>query len=164
MHLAAANPMLPTWLVLIGATLAGLAITAHLSTLRRAPMPSSRRRIRTANGVVLLGLTALLAYALGFVETLPAGGGSIGHIRSFVIGWMAIMGLVPIVLGLAILDVLNTVRLRRAALRRLRRELRGELLQEVEVRIRARLGAHGRVASAGVDGNAGGAVEHGEHR
>jgi hypothetical protein len=145
MPLETANSVLPMWVVLPGAIVAAFAIGSHLASLPAAKMPSSRRRIRMANGVVLLGLTALLAYALGFVGMLPEGGGSIGHIRAFVIVWMTIIGLLPLVLLLAGLDVLNTVRLQREARKRLRTQFRRDLLQEMEIRVTARLGDRGRV-------------------
>jgi hypothetical protein len=116
-----------------------MVIGSHLLSLPGAPMPSSRRRIRMANGLLLLVLTALMVYALGFVGMLPEGGGSIGHIRAFVIVWLAILGLLPIVLGLAAMDMLNTWRLQREADRLKRRRARGEMLRELEIHVKARL-------------------------
>lgn len=159
-----ANPMLPLWIVAPLAVLSTVVIGGHLAALQRADMPASRRRIRTANGVVLLGLTLLLAYAIGCVGMLPSGGGSIGHIREFVLVWMAIIGLVPMVLGLAGLDVVNTIRLQRGMIREIRGRMRGDMLRDVEIRVHARLGAGGCVSHAGTgaDQNSGGAGDHAE--
>lgn len=135
-----ANPMFPMWFVLPLAAVAFAAIAGHLWSLRRAEMAWSRKRIRMANGVVMLGLAVLITYAVGFQEMLPSGGGSIGHIRAFVLVWMAIIGLVPLTLALAGLDVVNTIRLNRAAAREIRRRRQLEALRAVEIRVRARLG------------------------
>lgn len=142
------------WVVAPATVAALIAIGGHLWSLPRASMPASRRRIRMANGVILIALTLLLAYALGYVGMLPGGGGSIGHIRAFVIVWMTIIALLPMVLMLAGLDVLNTVRLRLAARRRQRTQLRADLLRDVEIRVAARLKERGRVAAqGGTDGD-----------
>jgi hypothetical protein len=161
-----ANSTVPLWIVMPLGMLAALMIGGHLALLPRAEMPSSRRRIRMANGVLLLALTVLLTYALGFVGMLPEGGGSIGHIRAFVLVWMAITGLLPIVLGLAATDMFNTWRLQRDARRLVRARRRGEMLREVEIHVKARLSSRGgRVASeGGGGGGAGGAGDDAEKR
>jgi hypothetical protein len=134
------NPMLPVWLVLPLSGIALLTIGGHLASLGRSGMQGTRRRIRTANGWVLLVLAALLTYALGFVDMLPSGGGSIGQVRAFVLVWMAIMGLVPLVLALAGMDVANTMRMRRAAARELRRRLQMDAVRDLQIKVHATLG------------------------
>lgn len=140
MMLTIARTMLPDWVTLSCTGTAIVVILLHMRSLEMEPMPASRRRIRLANGMVLLALAALMGYALGVVGMLPDGGGSAAHIRAFVLVWMAIIGLLPILLGLACLDVLNTIRLNRLAARSLRRRMREGLASDVEIRIRARLG------------------------
>ncbi len=160
-----ANSTVPLWIILPLGMLAALVISVHLAALPRAEMPPSRRRIRMANGVMLLALTVLLTYALGFVGMLPDGGGSIGHIRAFVLVWMAIIGLLPIVLGLAAMDMFNTWRLQRDALRLVRAQRRGEMLREVEIHVKAHLSSRGgRVVSDGGRGMTGGAGDDAEQR
>lgn len=153
--LQTANPMFPLWIVLSLGGFASIVVVMHLVSLVGAEMPPRRRRIRLANGVLLLGLTVLLTYALGFVGMLPSGGGSIGQIRAFVLVWLAIIGMIPMVLGLAALDVINTWRVQRDARRLARRRLRGEMLREVEIHVKARLASRGsaeRVTSGGAEG------------
>jgi hypothetical protein len=156
--LQSANPVLPLWIVLLLGGSAATVIVMHLALLAGAEMPARRRRIRLANGVLLLAVTVLLTYALGFVGMLPSGGGSIGEIREFVLVWLAIIGLIPMVLALAALDVINTWRLQREARRLARRRRRAEMLRDVEIHVAARLGSPNRgerVASRAAEGSGG---------
>lgn len=137
----AISPMFPPWLVLPLAGIAFATIGGHLMALSRSSMQRRRRRIRTANAMVLLGLTALITYAVGFVDMLPSGGGSIGHVRAFVLVWMTIMGLVPVVLALAAMDVMNTIQMNREAAKELRRRLQMDAIRDVQIHIKARLKA-----------------------
>jgi hypothetical protein len=102
-------------------------IAAHTLAIQRTPMPGSRRRIRTVNGVLMLFLTAILAYAISIMSHAQAGGAaSMPETREFVIVWMIVMGLLPTVLLLALFDVLNTVRMHREARRALRLRMRDD--------------------------------------
>lgn len=111
--LAASNvPIAPRWLVfpLAGFTL--IVVLAHLAAVLRAPMPSSRRRIRLANSMVMLTLVPLMTCAFGIAT--PSG------TRTFLMAWLGVVGLLGIMVLLAILDSANTARLHvqdRAALR-----------------------------------------------
>jgi hypothetical protein len=94
-----------------------LATAAHLIALKEAPkgaLPESRRRIRTATGWVIMFAIPLSAYAFGIATPGRAG--------TFVLVWTAVVGLVGVILMLAMVDAINTMRLHRRASRRLRRD------------------------------------------
>ena len=113
------GPLAHWWLVLPMAAVALLATAAHLIALKEAPpgaLPESRRRIRTAAGWVIMFAVPLSAYAFGVATPGRAG--------AFMLVWTAVVGLVGVVLLLAMLDAMNTVRLHRRATRRLRRDWR----------------------------------------
>lgn len=117
--LLAAGPLAPGWLVLPLALVALLATAAHIIVLREAPagaLPESRRRIRMAAGWVIMPTIPLTAYAFGIADPTRPG--------FYALVWMAVMGLLGVILILAFLDALNTVRLHRVEVRRLRREMR----------------------------------------
>jgi hypothetical protein len=129
----ASSPILPAWLVLPIAGAAMLVIAAHTVAIQQTDMPASRKRIRTANGVLMLFVTAMLAYALSIMR-----GGGMGdapdQAREFVLVWMVIMGLLPLVIALAGFDAVNTLRLHTAARRVLRRQMRDNLKNELMAR------------------------------
>lgn len=109
----------PGWLVLPLAGVALLATAAHIVALREAPagaLPESRRRIRTATGWVIMVTIPLTAYAFGIATPSDAG--------VYLTVWMAVVALLGAILMLALLDAVNTMRLHRAAVRRLRAEYR----------------------------------------
>ncbi|MCC5787829.1 MAG: hypothetical protein JJU33_14140 [Phycisphaerales bacterium] len=97
------QPLAPRWVVLPMAAVTLVVLAAHVMAIRVAPMPDSRRRIRTANGVVMMLLVTVLAYAIGVATPALPGG--------FTLGWLAAVGLLVVVLGLSLLDMLNTFRL-----------------------------------------------------
>lgn len=107
---ASTDPIAPLWLVGPLAVLAMLAIAAHVLLLWQAEIPPSRRRIRLFNGVVMLFGTPIAAYAFGVVT--PA------QQAMFQFAWLLTAGLLLIVLLLAILDALNSIRLHWNELRR----------------------------------------------
>lgn len=109
----------PGWLVLPLAGVALLATAAHIVVLREAPagaLPESRRRIRIATGWVIMVTIPLTAYAFGIATPSDAG--------VYLTVWMAVVALLGAILMLALLDAVNTMRLHRAAVRRLRAEYR----------------------------------------
>ncbi|MCE2966123.1 MAG: hypothetical protein ACK55O_03850 [Phycisphaerales bacterium] len=98
-------PLVPAW---IGIPLAGIVMllaSAHVVMLQSVDVPPSRRRIRTASGLIILVLAPLLCYAMCIASTANA--------RQFVLVWMAVLGLLFIVLMLAIMDMFNNVRIAR---------------------------------------------------
>ena len=104
------------------AALAVCLVGLHLYLIGHSGAPASTRRIRTANGLVMLVLIPALACGLSLVHK-----GSAGEARVFVLTWMLIVGLVGIVLGLALIDLMNNLRLT-VKTRRLRNQLAAEHL------------------------------------
>lgn len=106
--------VLPPIVVLPIAILAVLVITAHLAALHADhTIALSRKRIRTANGVVMLITSMVLAYAFAYTSTHnPA---------QFTIAWGAAIMLLTLVLALSTIDVLNNLRLSRLQRRRVKK-------------------------------------------
>lgn len=96
-----AAAMLPPWLVVPPALMLVIAVGAHMIAMRKAEMPASRRRLRAANGLLMLLTTPLTAYA--FCRVSPA------DPRFFVLVWTAVVGLVGLVVALAVADILNNL-------------------------------------------------------
>lgn len=111
------GPMLTPWIVMPIAAVLLIVIGTHLNSLASAPMPASRRRIRVVNGWLMLLTTPLAAYA--FAMAAPS------NTRLFVLVWLAVVGLIGIIVMLALMDLLNTQRLYRGVRRELNREIKG---------------------------------------
>lgn len=90
-----------------------LVLAGYLGALRLAPtdeiMPPSRKRIRTCSGWVTMITVPVIACGFGVVPP--------SQTRVFVLVWTAGVGLLGIVLVLACLDLADSWRMRRAALR-----------------------------------------------
>ncbi len=95
-----ASSIAPWWFVLPVAAVTLLVVAGHWIALARSDMPAGRRRLRTANGLVMMMSVPVLAYGFGGVDTAD-------H-RRFVLAWMAASGLIVIVIALAGLDLLAT--------------------------------------------------------
>ena len=100
-----------------------LIVAAHLWWLAGSGPPASRRRIRQANGALMLMLVPLLTAGFSLLDhrTSP---------REWGLVWIAAMTLLVGILMFALLDTLNTIRLRRrvrAALARRLAALRAEV-------------------------------------
>jgi len=107
-----------------------LLIAGHLTAMQRAEMPRSRRRIRTINGVVMLFATPLIAYAFGIAHE--------GNAGTFVAAWSGVTVLMGVILVMAVIDMLNNLRLHRERLRRIRGDAVQTLRAEVASRSRGR--------------------------
>lgn len=117
--LLAAAPVAPRWLVLPLGGFTLVVVIWHLYTILRADPASihpARRRIRLANATVMLVLVPLIAYAFGVV--------TIDSPRLFAIAWLAVMGLLAVMVLLALMDSANTARMHVADRIELRREFR----------------------------------------
>ncbi len=112
-----AQSIAPAWFVLPMAVVALLVTAGHWISLARAEMPAARKRLRTANGLVMMLAIPVLAYGFGVVDTTD-------H-RRFVLTWMAASGLIIIVVALAALDLCATFVLAHKA----RRDLRAEFIR-----------------------------------
>lgn len=110
-----AEPLAPAWLIVPIGSVVILLIAAHVGALRRAEMPESRRRIREANGLLMLCGVPLATYALCMASPSDS--------RAFLLSWTACVGLVGLVLLLAVIDAVNTLRLHWAARAALRMEI-----------------------------------------
>lgn len=124
------GPLLTPWIVMPVAGVLLIAIGAHLNALASAPMPASRRRIRVVNGWLMLLTTPLAAYA--FAMATPS------NTRLFVLIWLAVVGLIGIIVMLAVMDLLNTQRLYRSVQRELKQEIKG-LQREVVATVQSEL-------------------------
>ncbi len=100
----------------IGAVLM-LAILVHLIVLAPRVQPPSRRRIRTACGLIMA--LAIPLVVLGFSVIPPARQPAL-----WAMTWIAASGLTALALCLALLDILNTMRLARRQRTRLRHDMR----------------------------------------
>ncbi|MCH8271060.1 MAG: hypothetical protein IH985_07610 [Planctomycetes bacterium] len=100
------DPVLPLWIVAPPTVVLMLFLANHVTTLQQSTAPLRRRRIRTANGVAMMLTTALLAHALAIVS--PA------DVRTFVLVWMMVVGLLGLIILLALLDAMTTYFLLRA--------------------------------------------------
>lgn len=117
------TPLTPAWLVLPMAVVVMLILAGHCQALQRAEMPDSRRRIRTAGDLLMLGVTPLLAYAFAIDRGDDP--------RTFVIVWAMIVGLLALIILVATIDAANNMRLARKMRDRLRRERREMLTRGV---------------------------------
>ena len=107
----AASPfgLVSPWVAVPLAAAVMFVVAGHVLAMQRARahMPASRRRIRTANGLLMLVVAPLLAYAV-------SNGPGTDQPRPMALLWLLILSMLTMVVGLAVLDVLNTLRLVRA--------------------------------------------------
>jgi len=115
--------MLPAWIVLPLAGLTLLVTAAHVLAIQNPQVPLRRRRIRTANGLIMMFVIALLAYAIGIAEVVHDPAAAPRETRMFLTVWGAIIGLLGIVVTMAGLDAVHTIRLGVTSRRELRRRL-----------------------------------------
>lgn len=102
--------VLSPWIVLPLGAIAMLLTAIHISYTEQHTEPASRRRIRMANGWVLLLLIPLLAAGFGVIDPNA-------NARMFALVWFAAIVLLGLCVCLAVLDMLNTLRLSRNASR-----------------------------------------------
>lgn len=141
MQIASDSPILPAWLVIPAAAATMLLIAGHVLAMHSVRMPPSRRRIRTANSLLMLLIVPLLAYALAIASARDE--------REFVLVWLTVIGLLWIVVMISAIDVLNTLRMHVAERRALRRRMRETL------RRHARGGSGSGASEGALDGRNG---------
>lgn len=122
-----AASLLPAWAVVPIAAAAIVVLAAHVLAIQQSPMPPRRRRIRTANGLLMMLVSSLLAYALGVAPAIGNPTTNPEAARNFLVVWSAIMALLSLVIALAALDVAHTARLALTDRRRLRDEFRADV-------------------------------------
>lgn len=114
------------------ASLALLVILFHVISLLHADTHPSRRRIRTANALLMMAGVVSLAYAVGVATP--------DQPRQFTFAWTLVLSLMAMIVGVACLDALNSVRLHWAERKAVRRELDKARL---EVAVRTARPGHG---------------------
>ena len=113
MHTTLANSsVLPAWFVIPLAAVVMLIVAAAITSAAKHTTPASRRRIRIANGWVMLLITPLAAFGFGLID-------SSAQPRLFVKVWILVIGLLCITVALAILDMINTARIAKISNQRL---------------------------------------------
>lgn len=98
------GPLISAWAAIPLAVGAMALVSLHMTALQRGDAPASRKRIRLANGWVMLLGIPLLAAGIGVVD-------SASQPRAFVLVWLATLGLLVISVLLAVIDAANTARL-----------------------------------------------------
>ena len=116
MTLAATGPALPLWAVVPPCAMLMLFLAGYVLALREADVPESRRRIRTMGCVTMMLTQPLIVYL--FAIATPA------NARTFMLTWALLIGLLGILVVLALVDVLNNVRISANARSAFRSELR----------------------------------------
>ena len=119
----AVNPIAPIWITGPLAMVTLVVVAAHLIAVRGAAMPESRRRIRTANGWLILVTVPVLAVAFSVVGP--------GRPRWFALAWAVAMLLIALVIVMAFVDMANNVRLARENRAQLQRSLGKQLRSSV---------------------------------
>jgi len=119
--------------------LAMAIVTIHVLTLQSSDAPASRKRIRTAAGLLMLLLCPALCYALAIATpATTADGGNAHTARTFILSWTVVLGLVVMVLGLAMFDIVNNLRLAGDHRRALNCERAAEILAAAQASLAAR--------------------------
>ncbi len=119
------SPMLSPLFGLPLAAVCLVLLAGHVLALARSEEPTSRKRIRQANSVI--GMLTVAAIAEGLCVFSPG-----GEPRLWALSWISVLMLVCLNVLMAMIDAVNSARLRQRDLRALRdasRALRGELLQ-----------------------------------
>jgi biotin transporter BioY len=109
-------PIIPPIITLAAAMALMILVALHARHTSRSDEPASRKRIRLANACLIMFTLPLVA--IGFSVLDPK-----THPRAWMLVWIAAMAFLAMNIALAFLDVLNTMRLVRAARRRLQAEL-----------------------------------------
>lgn len=108
--------LIPVSMTLPFAAVILAAVLVHARMVLRSNQPASRKRIRLANAAVMAVTVPLLVVGFSVVD----------HDRSpgaWAIVWMAALAFLALNIGLAVLDMINTLRLLNRTRRRLRTAL-----------------------------------------
>ncbi len=117
--------VIPWWIVLPVAGVVMMFVAAHIGATQQRTKPPSRRRIRVANGWVMLVTIPLLAAGFGVLNPHTQS-------RAFALVWVAAVALLAMTIGLALLDAANTLRLARAARRKSAGEAALKAIEDVK--------------------------------
>jgi hypothetical protein len=146
------TPLLPAWLVLPMAVLTLLMLGGQFWAISASGMEVQRKRLRQATTFLMMLLTPMTAY--GFAIAVPVRG------REYVLVWGMIAALLFIVIMLALLDMLHSMRVYREQLAVVRRQL-------AETRARDLAAALSAAKAGGASGGArqaGAGIERGRSR
>ena len=110
------TPLVPWWIAMPFGAVVLLLLARYLLGLGAAEMDERRRRVRTANTILMMLVTPRVAYGVGVAPPARA--------RASVCVWVLICSLLFMVILLAVLDMLNSLRLHRVHMRNLRRSMR----------------------------------------
>jgi hypothetical protein len=113
----AISGVLPAWIVIPVTIALMLLVAGAITVAAKSTTPASRRRVRLANGWVMLLTMPMAAAGFTLIDSAL-------QPRLFVKVWILVIGLICISVVLAILDILNTARLARISRARLRRSRR----------------------------------------
>lgn len=116
------NGLVPIWVSAPLAMITLVTVAAHLLAMRGADMPESRRRIRTANGWLILITAPVLVVAFSVVSRSQP--------RQFVLIWVIAMALVCFTILMAFVDMINNLRIARIQRQRLSRTMGSQLRQQ----------------------------------
>lgn len=123
------TPLLPSWVAALVAMPTLVVVAGHVLAIHRvrggsSGMPESRRRLRLANGGLMLVAIPVIAFAFGYAT--PA------EPKLFMSLWLVAMWLLGLIVVLAGVDAMVTARIakrERAQLRKSIRSLREEALR-----------------------------------
>jgi len=135
---------------------AGMAVLVvlalHVASLGRSTMPASRRRIRTANGILMMLAVPVLSFALAGVAPADR--------IVFVVAWTLVAAMVVLMGLMAVADTVNTLILAREERARLRASIARTRAQMREMVRSRRRELSGRSSSGGTPPPG---AEHSEH-
>jgi len=98
--------LIPAWFCVPVAGLLFAIVALHMRATAKSDHPASRKRIRLANGILILINLPLLTAGFSLINPNA-------HPKPWVLIWVAAMALLACNVGLAIVDVVNTLRLTR---------------------------------------------------
>lgn len=116
------NGLVPIWVSAPLAMITLVTVAAHLLAMRGADMPESRRRIRTANGWLILVTAPVLVVAFSVVTPNNA--------RQFALVWAVATALVCFTIVMAFVDMANNLRIARNQRKKLSRTMGAQLRQQ----------------------------------
>lgn len=93
----------PLWSVLVAGATAGL-IFWYFRRMGRADVPPSRRRVRRLSLITVLAVLPILVRVLSFVDPEQQPG-------EFIAWWSVIFVLILVIVAIALLDMMNNLRL-----------------------------------------------------
>lgn len=121
--------IMPFWIAVLLAAVGMLLIGSYVLALQSDRVPPSRRRLRTAGGVVQMFLVGTIAYAAGLVPVADK--------RLFAMAWVLVMILTLVVIALAVLDIVNNLRIAALERRETTRLAAEKLAEELKLRLAA---------------------------